>query len=290
MLENREKLFKVLKKEELSSSVDSNAFINRFFKNEKNVLGLYTALKGKKYTQGKYDGQPLIDYKENEFFKKYACDLEWAKNTNYCSSQQTTPQQIIHDWSSYPCVVSLAKSKGVKIDRDGAYLIDNFRYFANGRKGDLTARKVLDYTCDDPEFQTQQTPDNTQNTGQNTQTSNKLTYDVCPEETPVKKFCKNQIVRDIQRCLRDKHQMTLKDDGKFGPETEKALMKLGLKGDVITAKEYIRACPPTDTGQSSKPNTTGYEDYTNDEYEVDLSDRPEQEYSTGYEDYNLEEN
>jgi hypothetical protein len=124
----------------------------------------------------------------------------------------------------------------------------------------------------------------------NTQTSNKLTYDVCPEETPVKKFCKNQIVRDIQRCLRDKHQMTLKDDGKFGPETEKALMKLGLKGDVITAKEYIRACPPTDTGQSSKPNTTGYEDYTNDEYEVDLSDRPEQEYSTGYEDYNLEEN
>jgi hypothetical protein len=149
---------------------------------------------------------------------------------------------------------------------------------------------MLDYTCNDPEFQTQQTPDNTQNTGQNTQTSNKLTYDVCPEETPVKKFCKNQIVRDIQRCLRDKHQMTLKDDGKFGPETEKALMKLGLKGDVITAKEYIRACPPTDTGQSSKPNTTGYEDYTNDEYEVDLSDRPEQEYSTGYEDYNLEEN
>jgi hypothetical protein len=276
MLENREKLFKVLKKENLSSSVDSNAFINRLFNNEKNVLGLYTALKGKKYTQGKYEGQPLIVYNENEFFKKYACDLEWAKNTKYCSSQQTTPQQIIHDWSSYPCVVSLAKSKGVKIDRDGAYSIDNFRYFANGRKGDLTARKVLDYTCDDPEFKTQQTPDKTQKL--NTQ----LKYSGCPEVHPVKYGCKNNLVKTFQRCL------GVKDDGKFGPITRQKMKDLGLSGDVITAKERIAVCSRLDPVTPETQNL-GYEDYTNDEYE-DSSEKPEQEFSTGYEDYTLEEN
>jgi hypothetical protein len=123
----------------------------------------------------------------------------------------------------------------------------------------------------------------------NTQTSSESTYTICSETLPVKKFCKNQIVKDVQRCLRDKHQMSLKDDGKFGPKTEKALIKLGLKGNVITSKEYNIACSPTDLGQSSKPNTTGYDDYSNDEYE-DSSEKPEQEYSTGYEDYTLEEN
>ena len=47
--------------------------------------------------------------------------------------------------------------------------------------------------------------------------------------------------------------------------------------------------PTQDLGQSSKPNTTGYDDYSNDEYE-DSSEKPEQEFSTGYEDYTLEEN
>lgn len=123
----------------------------------------------------------------------------------------------------------------------------------------------------------------------NTQIPNKSTYTICPEILPVKKLCKNEIVRDVQRCLRDKHQMGIKVDGYFGPKTEKALIKLGLKGDVITAKEYNIACTPTDLGQSSKPNTTGYDDYSNDEYE-DSSEKPEQEFSTGYEDYTLEEN
>jgi len=141
-----------------------------------------------------------------------------AKYDKQQTPKPATPKQVMPDWSSYPCVVSLANSKGVKIDINGAYLIDNFRYFANGRKGDLTTRKVLDYTCNDPEFKTQQTPDKTQ-------TSSESTYTICPETLPVKKFCKNQIVKDVQRCLRDKHQMSLKDDGKFGPKTEKALIK-----------------------------------------------------------------
>lgn len=277
MEEKRIKLYQGMKSDGLTKTY--NQFISTYFSNLQGVDKLYNTL----IDNGDFD-KPL-----KNFYEKFCCDLAWAKTTKYCSSQQT-PQQVIPDWTSYPCVVSLAKSKGVKIDINGAYLIDNFRYFANGRKGDLTTKTMSNYTCDDPEFQTQQTPDNTQDTGQNTQNSNKPTYTVCPEEAPVKKGCKNQIVRNVQRCLRDKHQMSLKDDGKFGPETERALMKLGLKGDVITAKEYNIACPPNDSGQSSKPNTTGYEDYSNDEYEVDLSNRPEEEYSTGYEDYTLEDN
>jgi hypothetical protein len=209
-------------------------------------------------------------------YQKFVCDLAWAKNTNYCSSQQTTPQQIIHDWSSYPCVVSLAKSKGVKIDRDGAYSIDNFRYFANGRKGDLTARKVLDYTCNDPEFKTQQTPDKTQKS--NTQ----LKYRECPEVHPVEFGCKNNLVKTFQKCL------GVKDDGKFGPITRQKMEDLGLRGDVITAKERIAVCSRLDPVTPETQNL-GYEDYTNDEYE-DSSEKPEQEYLTGYEDYTLEEN
>lgn len=205
-----------------------------------------------------------------------------AKYDKQQTPPQQTPKQVMSDWSSYPCVVSLANSKGVKISSDGSYAIGNFRYYANGRKGDTTTKKVLNYTCNDPEFQTQQIPNNTQ-------IPNKSTYTICPEILPVKKSCKNEIVRDVQRCLRDKHQMGIKVDGYFGPKTEKALIKLGLKGDVITAKEYNIACTPTDLGQSSKPNTTGYDDYSNDEYE-DSSEKPEQEFSTGYEDYTLEEN
>jgi hypothetical protein len=187
-----------------------------------------------------------------------------------------TPKQVMPDWSTYPCVVSLANSKGVKIDINGAYLIGNFRYFANGRKGDLTTRKVLDYTCNDPEFKTQQTPDKTQKS--NTQ----LKYRECPEVHPVEFGCKNNLVKTFQKCL------GVKDDGKFGPITRQKMEDLGLRGDVITAKERIAVCSRLDPVTPETQNL-GYEDYTNDEYE-DSSEKPEQEYSTGYEDYTLEEN
>jgi hypothetical protein len=211
----------------------------------------------------------------SDFYQKFACDLAWAKTTNYCSSQQT-PKQTTADWSSYPCVVSLANSKGVKIQSNGAYLIDNFRYFANGRKGDLTTGKVLDYTCNDPEFKTQQTPDKTQKS--NTQ----LKYRECPEVHPVEFGCKNNLVKTFQKCL------GVNDDGKFGPITRQKMEDLGLRGDVITAKERIAVCSRLDPVTPETQNL-GYEDYTNDEYE-DSSEKPEQEFSTGYEDYTLEEN
>jgi hypothetical protein len=224
-------------------------------------------------SKGSVTKEQILDY-----YKKFLAKYDKQQTT----PPQQTPKQVMSDWSSYPCVPTLANQKGVTMSSNGSFLIGNFRYWANGRKGNITSKENSYYTCNDPEFQAQQIPDNTQ-------IPNKSTYTICPEILPVKKSCKNEIVRDVQRCLRDKHQMGIKVDGYFGPKTEKALIKLGLKGDVITAKEYNIACTPTDLGQSSKPNTTGYDDYSNDEYE-DSSEKPEQEFSTGYEDYTLEEN
>jgi hypothetical protein len=98
----------------------------------------------------------------------------------------------------------------------------------------------------------------------------------------VKYGCKNNLVKTFQRCL------GVKDDGKFGPITRQKMEDLGLRGDVITAKERIAVCSRLDPVTPETQNL-GYEDYTNDEYE-DSSEKPEQEFSTGYEDYTLEEN
>jgi hypothetical protein len=71
---------------------------------------------------------------------------EWGSGGG-TSDNTNTP-----NWDKYPCVVELAKSKGVSLDSNGAYLIGNFRYFANGRKGIISTGKVTDFTCNDPEF------------------------------------------------------------------------------------------------------------------------------------------
>jgi hypothetical protein len=115
-----------------------------------------------------------------------------------------------------------------------------------------------------------------------TSTNTQLKYIECPEVHPVKYGCKNNLVKTFQRCL------GVKDDGMFGPITRQKMEDLGLRGDVITAKERIAVCSRLDPVTPETQNL-GYEDYTNDEYE-DSSEKPEQEYSTGYEDYTLEEN
>jgi hypothetical protein len=58
-------------------------------------------------------------------------------------------------WNKYPCVVELAKTKGVSIKtKDNSYLIDDFRYFPNGRKGNVKTKAMGNFTCNDPEFKT----------------------------------------------------------------------------------------------------------------------------------------
>jgi hypothetical protein len=70
------------------------------------------------------------------------------------SSNNTNTPNYETQWSKYPCVVKLAKSKGISINKDGTYVIGDIVYFANGRKMNmnLNDRRVVDINCNDPEF------------------------------------------------------------------------------------------------------------------------------------------
>lgn len=55
-------------------------------------------------------------------------------------------------FKNFPCVPTLANKKGVEMEPNNSFVIGNFRYFGNGRKGDTTTKQMLNYTCNDPEF------------------------------------------------------------------------------------------------------------------------------------------
>lgn len=122
------------------------------------------------------------------------------------------------DWSKFYCVPTLAGSKGIKMDANGSYPIGNFRYFTNGRKGNITTKEVTNYTCNDSEFRG-------------------LSYDPTHEAGParIKKSsfkpcsgiynmgCMGDSVKKIQACL------GLVTDGKYGPKTNAKLMDIGYR-------------------------------------------------------------
>jgi hypothetical protein len=140
-------------------------------------------------------------------------------------------------WENFSCVPNLANSKGVKISSDGSYLIGNFRYYANGRKGDTTTKLISNYTCNDPEFKTERKG------GVKTGGA----YKYCSEQMPIKYECKNETIKKVQACL------GLVTDGKFGPKTKQALIDIGQNGDQIDSGTIIAACKETKPTTQSKP-------------------------------------
>jgi hypothetical protein len=84
------------------------------------------------------------------FVSNYCCDLSWAKNSQFCKSSRGGNTNT-STWDNYPCVVELAKSKGVSPDKNNAYTIGGFRYYSNGRKVNSKGEKY-NFTCNDPEF------------------------------------------------------------------------------------------------------------------------------------------
>jgi len=79
-----------------------------------------------------------------------------VKNSDaeYKALQAASTKTAEETFKNFPCVPTLANKKGIKMESNGSFLIGNFRYFGNGRKGDITTKKVLNYTCDDAEFKT----------------------------------------------------------------------------------------------------------------------------------------
>jgi hypothetical protein len=120
---------------------DIDAFNSQYFSNDATVKDLWKKLiKNRDYTKTLKD-----------FYTKYACDLSWAKKTTYCGGSGGGGNTTTSSWDNYPCVVELAKSKGVSADKNNAYTINGFKYYSNGRKIDTKGVKS-NFTCNDPEF------------------------------------------------------------------------------------------------------------------------------------------
>lgn len=151
-------------------------------------------------------------------------------------------------WEKFPCVPTLANKSGSKIESDGAYIIGNFRYYANGRKGNITSKEKSYYTCNDPEF-----------VGKKGGRKTGSKYKTCSEQLPIKFGCKNETIKYIQgpECL------GITADGKFGPNTKQALIDKGENGDQIDSGTMIAVCKrSTSTIQPDEITLVDAEDST----------------------------
>jgi hypothetical protein len=127
-------------------------------------------------------------------------------------------------WDNYPCVVELAKSKGVSLGSDNSYEINGFKYFTTGYKYNRVG-KSSKFKCDDPQFRKT-------NGGGGNGISGK--YHDCPTG-PYTQGCKSEVIRKVQGCI------GVKDDSFFGPKTQGALESKGFKNG-FTDADVTKLC------------------------------------------------
>ena len=200
---------------------DIDAFNSQYFSNDTTVKDLWKKLiKNRDYTKTLKD-----------FYTKYACDLSWAKKTTYCGGGNTNTST----WDNFPCVVELAKSKGVSLGSDNSYEINGFKYFTTGYKYNRVG-KSSKFKCDDPQFIKHN------GGGGGGRTSRK--YHDCPTG-PYTQGCKSEVIRKVQGCI------GVKDDSFFGPKTQGALESKGFKNG-FTDTDVTKLC-------SNKPEETKVE-------------------------------
>ena len=130
----------------------------------------------------------------------------------------------------------MAKSKGVSLDNNGAYLIGDFRYYANGRKGILSSGKVVDFTCNDPEFKKS-------SSGSQSSGSQPVKIESRPTQIP-SELKDNDGVKKFQDWLDVKHpgwhrkygtlnKNLLRGYGKYGPNTNRAWNNQSYKDEYL---------------------------------------------------------
>jgi len=212
MEEKRIKLYQGMKSDGLEKTYKE--FISTYFSNSQGVDKLYNAL----IDNGDFDN-PL-----KSFYEKFVCDLSWAKETKYCGGSEGGDSKS-SSWDKYPCVVELAKSKGVSISDNGSYLIGDFKYFANGRKGILSTGKVTDFTCNDPEFKTSSS--GSQSSGSQPVSGGKQPTQIPSELKDIDGVKKFQDWLDVNhpgwhRKYGTLNKNLLRGYGKYGPNTNRA--------------------------------------------------------------------
>jgi hypothetical protein len=84
------------------------------------------------------------------------------------------------DWSKYPCVPKHPQAKKGKTAKGSEYYqINNYYYYDNGRKYEISTKKVTNYTCNDPEFKV------------NISTPNNMANNTVNQKTPIPSELKN---------------------------------------------------------------------------------------------------
>jgi hypothetical protein len=94
--------------------------------------------------------QDDVDSSGNDIFKENSIKITVPKVTPAPAASKSAEETF----KNFPCVPTLANKKRIKMESNGSFVIGNFRYFGNGRKGDITTKQVLNYTCNDKEFKT----------------------------------------------------------------------------------------------------------------------------------------
>jgi len=117
---------------------------------------------------------------------------------------QTDNSKYASLWSKFPCVLDLALKNNVNMDTSkdayGSYKIGNFRYWYNGRKGDVNTQVISNYSCNDPEFKnTSVNPGNTVKTKKFNITD--ITGQDITNGKVVQRYMSGNIVGQIQNLL-----------------------------------------------------------------------------------------
>jgi len=86
------------------------------------------------------------EYTVDDFMQKFACDLSWAKKTEYCISKKYSTK-----WSKNSCVPTYAEENEGSITTDGSYRIGENYYYPNGDVLNKKAVKIGTYQCIDGE-------------------------------------------------------------------------------------------------------------------------------------------
>jgi hypothetical protein len=180
-----------------------NNFLKNYFSNSNGVNDLHDyILSQTKITIHTPDDN---EYTISEFYKDYACDLSWAKDSTYCISKKYSSK-----WASDSCIPTYADENNGKQTKDGSYKIGENYYYPNGDVKNKIAVKIGTYQCVDGEPII--TPVNAQQTQPSTSTG---TWQSCVTSRKDINYNKNKTTGTYTSSVENVGNVTLNINGTF---------------------------------------------------------------------------
>jgi hypothetical protein len=254
----------LLKQDRFNNDIKSfSDFEKKYFTDSTSVKKLYDmsiSTKNKK-VDGYYWEDTL-----GAFYRTFACDLSWAQSTQYCESTESVYGDV-NKLSSYPsCVHQFGRpvksSKG-QWSIPGKSPFQDYIFYNNGKAYNTKDKKMYDYECDGNKIvikattSPQPAPSPSPNPAPSPNRTKKSKFTSCPETFPIKQNCKNDKIKEIQKCL----GMPAKyQTGNFGPITQDYLENAGYPGRSISEDTYNKICKAKTTPTPTKTQTDDYEE------------------------------